>query len=195
MDKEEMERDEINMNLKPLVAGMEWSVLYQLGHTDWLKWEMLESNTQWQQMLEAKLIFEKPSGFVEDGDDSDGGERGKQTVRSARNSLMMPPSTYSPSHRGTERPLEVMPHGYDITRSTGREGRAQQVQSFPMRPPAPVSAKPPPPAAPPAQRKSQEGASEDQNRRSAERGRRRAGEDQHRMFDFSRLWTGPKSNL
>ena len=52
-------RDEINMNLKPLATGMEWGVLYRLGHTDWAKWEMLEPNTQWQQMLEANLIFEK----------------------------------------------------------------------------------------------------------------------------------------
>ena len=52
-------RDEIDMNLKPLVTGVEWSALYRLGHTDWLEWEKLESNTQWQQMIEAKLIFGK----------------------------------------------------------------------------------------------------------------------------------------
>ena len=188
-------RDEVDMNLKPLVTGMGRSALYRLGHTDWLKWGKLEPNTQWQQMLEAKLIFEKPSVFVEEWSDSDGGERGKQTVRSARNSLMMPPSTYSLSHQGAERPLEVMPHGYDITRNTGREGRAQQVQSSPMRPAAPVSAKPPPPTAPPVQRRSQEVVSENQNRSPAERYRRRVEEGQHRRYGFSRLWPGPKGSL
>ena len=162
-------RDEIDMNLKPLVTGVEWSALYRLGHTDWLKWEKLESNTQWQQMIEAKLIFGRPSGFVDEGGDSDGGERGKQTVRSSRNSLAMPPSTYSSSYQETRRPIEVMPHGYDITRSAGIDGIAQQVQRFPTRPAAPVSAKPPPPEAPPVQRRSLEVVSENQNRSSEEK--------------------------
>ena len=52
-------KDEINMNLKPLVAGMEWSALNRLGPTDWAKWEMLATNTQRQQMIDVNLIFGK----------------------------------------------------------------------------------------------------------------------------------------
>ena len=90
-------------------------------------------------------------------------------VSSVRNSLAVPPSTNSPSHQGADRPLEVMPHSHDVSRSSGREGRVQPMQNLQVRPAAPAVANPAPPGAPVGHRRSQEGVGGNQSRSSAER--------------------------
>ena len=169
-------RDEIDINTRPMVTGVEWSALVARDkNLDWGQWGALDPNEQWGEMAKADLIFEKPLGIVDDGNNSDRGERGREVVRRVTNSLTMPPSTFSAGHPRIIRPLEAMPHGYGPARNTGNEGGTQR---FPERPP--VSAKPPPTDAPPAQRRSQEnlsaqerggmsGVRENQSRSSAER--------------------------
>ena len=161
-------KEDVDRSLKPLVTGREWIELQRLGHNDWVQWEDMNSEDQRHQMIEANLVFQKPAGFVGDGNDSDGGERGMQIVRSVRNSLAVPPSANSSSHRGSDRPLEVMPHSHDVTRSSGREGRVHPMQNLQVRPAAPAVAKPPA-NAPVAHRRSQEGVGGNQSRSSAER--------------------------
>ena len=186
-------KEDIDRSLKPLVTGREWIELQRFGHNDWVQWEEMNSADQRQQMIEASLVFPKPAGFVGDGNDSDGGERGRQVVSSVRNSLAVPPSTNSSSHRGADRPLEVMPHSHDVSRSSGREGRVQPMQNPQVRPAAPAVAKPAPPNAPVGHRRSQEGVGENQRRISAERCRRRVGKISLEVMCFLDFGLDPRA--
>ena len=146
-------RDEIDLGSRPMVTSLEWRELQTKidSSLDWEQWGELESNKQCDMMVNANLVFGKPIGWVDEGNNSDDGDRGKEGVRRVASNVTVTPPTLPPSANIIpRRPMEAMPYSSDPTR-TGYEDRPQRIPDRP-----PVSTKPPPTAAP---RRSQENLS------------------------------------